>query len=124
MEGGAGVRRKSPTGVVTIPDPKDENVPGQKRFGERTAPDECRGKESTSKFERELVGELMNKKLFAELVESVKQMNEIVQGERVPSRRFEVNAISVKKLRSKLGLSQLDRQKHYLLQSAVIRSMF
>jgi len=48
----------------------------------------------------------MDKKLFAELVESMKQMNEIVQGKRVPSRRFEVNAISVKKLRSKLGLSQ------------------
>jgi putative transcriptional regulator len=63
-------------------------------------------KKSTSKFERELVGELMDKKLFAELVESMKQMNEIVQGKRVPSRRFEVNAISVKKLRSKLGLSQ------------------
>jgi putative transcriptional regulator len=43
---------------------------------------------------------------FAQLVESMKQMNEIVQGKRVPSRRFEVNAISVKKLRSKLGLSQ------------------
>ena len=33
-------------------------------------------------------------------------MNEIVQGKRPQSRRFEVNAISVKKLRSKLGLSQ------------------
>ena len=48
----------------------------------------------------------MDKKLFADLVESMKQMNEIVQGKRSPSRRFEVNAISVKKLRSKLGLSQ------------------
>ncbi|HEX3951831.1 MAG TPA: NadS family protein [Steroidobacteraceae bacterium] len=48
----------------------------------------------------------MDKKLFADLVESMKQMNEIVQGKRSPSRRFEMNAISVKKLRSKLALSQ------------------
>jgi len=33
-------------------------------------------------------------------------MNEIVQGKRAASRRFEVNAVSVKKLRAKLGLSQ------------------
>jgi putative transcriptional regulator len=48
----------------------------------------------------------MDKKLFAELVDSMKQMNEIVQGKRAASRRFEVNAVSVKKLRAKLGLSQ------------------
>ena len=48
----------------------------------------------------------MGKRLFAELVDSMKQMNEIVQGKRAASRRFEVNAVSVKKLRAKLGLSQ------------------
>jgi putative transcriptional regulator len=48
----------------------------------------------------------MDKRLFAELVDSMKQMNEIVQGKRAASRRFEVNAVSVKKLRAKLGLSQ------------------
>jgi putative transcriptional regulator len=48
----------------------------------------------------------VEKKLFGDLVESMKQMNEIVQGKRAPSRRFVVDAISVKKLRSKLGLSQ------------------
>jgi hypothetical protein len=48
----------------------------------------------------------VDKKLFGELVESMKQMSEIVQGKRPPSRRFVVNATSVKKLRSKLGLSQ------------------
>ncbi len=48
----------------------------------------------------------MDKKLFGELVESMKQMNEMVQGNRAPSRRFVVDATSVKKLRSKLGLSQ------------------
>jgi len=48
----------------------------------------------------------MNKKLFAELVESMTQMNEIAHGERAPSREFHVDALSVKALRSKLGLSQ------------------
>ena len=48
----------------------------------------------------------MNKKLFAELVESMTQMNEIVPGERAPSREFHVDAIAIKALRSKLGLSQ------------------
>ena len=48
----------------------------------------------------------MGKRLFSELVDSMKQMNEIVQGKRAASRRFEVNAVSVKKLRAKLGLSQ------------------
>ncbi len=48
----------------------------------------------------------MDKKLFDDLVESMKQMNEIVQGKRASSRRFVVDATSVKKLRSKLGLSQ------------------
>jgi hypothetical protein len=47
----------------------------------------------------------VNKNLLAELVGRTKQMKEIAQGERSPTRRFEVNAISVTKLRSKLGLS-------------------
>jgi putative transcriptional regulator len=48
----------------------------------------------------------VNKKLFAELVESMTQMNKIVRGERAPSREFRVDAILVKALRSKIGLSQ------------------
>lgn len=48
----------------------------------------------------------MNKKLFADLVESMTQMNEIVRGERAPSREFNVDAVSIKELRSKVGLSQ------------------
>jgi putative transcriptional regulator len=48
----------------------------------------------------------VNKKLFAELVESMTQMNEIVRGERAPSREFHVDAIAIKSLRSKIGLSQ------------------
>ena len=48
----------------------------------------------------------MNKKLFAELVESMTQMNEIARRERAPSREFHVDALSIKELRSKTGLSQ------------------
>ena len=48
----------------------------------------------------------MNKKLFAELVESMQQMNEIDAGKRKPSRVFEVRPESVKELRKRIGLSQ------------------
>ena len=48
----------------------------------------------------------MNKKLFKELVDSMTQMGEIVRGERAPSREFHVDAIAIKNLRSKVGLSQ------------------
>lgn len=48
----------------------------------------------------------MNKKLFADLVESMTQMNEIVRGERAPSREFRVEPLEIKALRSTLGLSQ------------------
>jgi putative transcriptional regulator len=41
----------------------------------------------------------VNKKLFAELVESMTQMNEIARGERKPSRQFHVDAIQIKELR-------------------------
>jgi putative transcriptional regulator len=43
----------------------------------------------------------MNKKLFKDLVASMTQMNEIVRGERAPSRKFYRNADSMKKLRPK-----------------------
>ena len=42
----------------------------------------------------------MNKKLFAELVASMAQMNEVVRGERAPSREFHVDPIATKALRS------------------------
>jgi len=48
----------------------------------------------------------MNKKLFAELVESMTQMNEIVRGERAPSREFHIDVVSIKQIRAKVGLSQ------------------
>jgi putative transcriptional regulator len=48
----------------------------------------------------------MDKKLFAKLVDSMKEMNEIAAGKRKPSRTFQVDASSVKVLRAKIGLSQ------------------
>ena len=48
----------------------------------------------------------MNKKLFSELVESMTQMNEVVRGRRAPSRKFEVDAVAIKELRARIGLSQ------------------
>jgi len=50
----------------------------------------------------------MRKALFEELLESVKQAGEIARGERKPSRIFEVNAKSIKELRSMTKLSQPD----------------
>lgn len=45
-------------------------------------------------------------KLFNELMESVQQMNEIVHGQREPSREFKVDALQVKEIRQATGLSQ------------------
>jgi putative transcriptional regulator len=48
----------------------------------------------------------VNKKLFADLVESVTQMGEIARGERAPSREFSIDAVAIKALRAETGLSQ------------------
>ncbi|MCT8341409.1 MULTISPECIES: helix-turn-helix domain-containing protein [Photorhabdus] len=48
----------------------------------------------------------MDSKLFARLTESMTQMNEIINGERVPSREINVEAIKVKNIRQATGLSQ------------------
>lgn len=50
----------------------------------------------------------MDKELFAELVESVTQMDEIARGERQPSREFHVDAVKVREIRRATGLSQAD----------------
>jgi putative transcriptional regulator len=49
---------------------------------------------------------MMEKKLFNRLVESLIQMDEIVSGERSPSREFFVDALKVKEIRQATGLSQ------------------
>jgi putative transcriptional regulator len=48
----------------------------------------------------------VKKKLFDELVESVRQSGEIVRGERAPSREFYVDAAMIKQLRRSTKLSQ------------------
>ena len=48
----------------------------------------------------------MDNKLFDRLVESMTQMNEIIDGERVPSRECVVDALHVKEIRKKTGLTQ------------------
>lgn len=45
-------------------------------------------------------------KFFEALMESVQQMDEIVRGERQPSREFHVDGLPVKEIRKATGLSQ------------------
>lgn len=49
----------------------------------------------------------MDKKLFERLTESMCQMNEIIDGESVPSREFVVDALHIKAIRKKTGLTQV-----------------
>ncbi len=48
----------------------------------------------------------MDKNLFADLVESMQQHNEIIVGTRKPARVTKVDAQSIKVLRAKAGLTQ------------------
>jgi len=48
----------------------------------------------------------MDGNLFDKLVESMTQMNEIIDGERVPSSEFVVDPIQVKSIRMATGLTQ------------------
>lgn len=48
----------------------------------------------------------MDSELFEKLTESVTQMNEIIKGERVPSREFVVDALAIKEIRNATGMSQ------------------
>ena len=45
-------------------------------------------------------------KFFDELMESVQQMNEILRGEREPSREFHVDALQVQEIRKATDLTQ------------------
>ena len=61
---------------------------------------------SGGKGKREWTVVMMDNTLFERLIESMTQMNEIIDGERVPSREFVVDAIHVKSIRKKTGLTQ------------------
>jgi putative transcriptional regulator len=49
---------------------------------------------------------IMDKKLFGQLVASMKQMSEIARGARAPGRSMVVSASNIKAIRSATGLSQ------------------
>ncbi|MCF6807826.1 helix-turn-helix domain-containing protein [Thiotrichales bacterium 19S9-12] len=48
----------------------------------------------------------MEDKLFRRLIESMEQMNDIIDGKRNPSRQFVITPLKVKEIRNKTGLSQ------------------
>ncbi len=48
----------------------------------------------------------MEPKLFERLVSSMEEMDEIVRGERAPSREFHVSPVEVRSIRKATGLSQ------------------
>jgi DNA-binding transcriptional regulator YiaG len=48
----------------------------------------------------------MDKVLFERLTQSMKEMNEIADGAREPSRIFEIDALRIKEIRQSSGLSQ------------------
>ena len=48
----------------------------------------------------------MEKKLFEELLESVKEAGQILKGKRQPARTFIVHALDVRRIRESLNLSQ------------------
>ncbi|MCF6767166.1 helix-turn-helix domain-containing protein [Thiotrichales bacterium 19S11-10] len=64
----------------------------------------------------------MEDKLFNRLVESMQQMNEIIDGERSPSREFVVDAMKVKEIRNKTGLSQAKFSKLIDVKLATLRN--
>ncbi|MGO3908162.1 NadS family protein [Huaxiibacter chinensis] len=48
----------------------------------------------------------MDKMLFERLTQSMAQMNEIAEGQRQPSRTFQIDAMKIKEIRQASGLSQ------------------
>lgn len=61
-------------------------------------------------------------KVFDELLESMQQMDEIVRGERAPSREFYVDAVKVKEVRAVTGLSQAKFAKVIDVQVGTLRN--
>ena len=61
-------------------------------------------------------------KFFEELMESVQQMDEIVQGKRAPSRIVEIDALQVRNIRKSTGLSQVRFAEMIDVQVATLRN--
>lgn len=59
---------------------------------------------------------------FDELLESVQQMDEIVEDKRAPSRKFHVDAIQVKEIREATGLTQVQFAQRIGIEVATLRN--
>lgn len=59
---------------------------------------------------------------FDELLESVQQMDEILKGERAPSREFHIDAIQVKEIRKSTGLTQASFAKNIGIEVSTLRN--
>ncbi|MFV3289503.1 helix-turn-helix domain-containing protein [Pseudomonas sp. NY11955] len=61
-------------------------------------------------------------RFFDELLESVHQMDEIVQGRCLPSREFEIDALQVRNIRMATGLTQARFAEMIDVQVATLRN--
>ncbi len=59
---------------------------------------------------------------FDDLLGSVQQMDDIVKGERAPSREFHVDAIQVKEIREATGLTQVQFAQRIGIEVATLRN--
>ena len=64
----------------------------------------------------------MENALFGRLVESMTQMDEIVRGEREPSREFHIDALQIKQIRKTTGLSQPQFAKRLNIDVGTLRN--
>ncbi|HEX5354233.1 MAG TPA: NadS family protein [Rhodanobacteraceae bacterium] len=64
----------------------------------------------------------MDKKLFAELVESMTEAGEIARGERTPSREFRIDETDVRRIRRASGLSQVKFAKLIHVELGTLRN--
>lgn len=64
----------------------------------------------------------MDSKLFSRLTESMKQMNEIIDGERAPARETVTEAVKVKQIRHETGLSQAGFAKLIAVNVGTLRN--
>lgn len=65
---------------------------------------------------------MMDKKLFAELVESMTEAGEIARGERTPAREFTVGDTDVRRIRRASGLSQAKFAKLIHVEVGTLRN--
>lgn len=61
-------------------------------------------------------------RLFDELMQSVVEMDEVIQGQRQPSRQFEIDALQVREIRKATGLSQARFAEMIDVQVATLRN--